>query len=86
MGHFLFGNAVRAATERDLEPYERMRQQQAHQLVPVLYHRKGVHERLLIALFDGTGQDANDPRQLPTSIGELRTQAHKSITYGARFA
>ncbi|MGE7137077.1 XVIPCD domain-containing protein [Luteibacter sp. NPDC031894] len=74
MGHLLSGGTARPASASDLDAYERMREQQAKQTVPVLQHRDRPHEYLFIALFDGTGQSAYDDRLL-TNIGELKEQA-----------
>ncbi|HEY4292735.1 DUF2235 domain-containing protein [Luteibacter sp.] len=54
-----------------------MREQQAKHSVPVLQSRNNPHEYLFIALFDGTGQDANDTSQLLTNVGELRNQSER---------
>lgn len=77
MGQLLSGGTSRPATEHDLESYDRMRQQQAKQPVPVLQHHDNPHEYLFIALFDGTGQNVDDPMQLPTNIGDLQMQAKR---------
>jgi len=75
MGQLLSGGTTRPATARDLDAYERMRQQQAKQAVPVLQHSDDSHEYLFVALFDGTGQSAYNRRQALTNIGELKEQA-----------
>ncbi|WP_448100201.1 XVIPCD domain-containing protein [Luteibacter jiangsuensis] len=75
MGQLLSDGTTRPATERDLEAYERMRQQQMKQVVPVLQRRDNSHEYLFIALFDGTGQSAYNRRQALTNVGELKVQA-----------
>lgn len=77
MGGIASGGTSRQATTQDLELYERMRQQQAQQPVPLLHSRRNPHEYLFFALFDGTGQDVNDPKQLPTNIGELWKQVYE---------
>ncbi|NID05143.1 DUF2235 domain-containing protein [Luteibacter jiangsuensis] len=74
MGQLLSGGTTRPASASDLDAYERMREQQAKQTVPVLQHRDRPHEYLFIALFDGTGQSAYNDRLL-TNIGELKKQA-----------
>src|SRR5262245_58081102 len=74
MGELFAGGTARPAMTEDLALYERMRQLQAQQPVPVLQHRSNPHEYLFIALFDGTGQDVNNPDQLPTNIGTLKKQ------------
>src|SRR4051812_10116615 len=76
MGQLLSGGTTRPASASDLEAYERMREQQAKQTVPVLQHRDRPHEYLFIALFDGTGQSAYDDRSL-TNIGELKKQVEE---------
>jgi hypothetical protein len=60
-----------------LDAYERMRQEQAKQRVPVLQRRDQSHEYLFLALFDGTGQSADHPNQSLTNIGQLRAQSIK---------
>ena len=75
MGKLVSGGTTRSATPGDLESYERMREQQAKQAVPVLYSHRSPHDFLFIALFDGTGQDVRDPQQLPTNVGKLQLQA-----------
>ncbi len=77
MGDILSGGTSRQAIAQDLELYKRMRQQQAQQPAPVLHSHGNPHEYLFIALFDGSGQDVNNPKQLPTSIGELWIQARR---------
>src|ERR1700754_4104691 len=77
MGQLFSGGTTRLASMRDLEAYARMREQQAKQPVPILHSRQNPHEYLYIALFDGTGQNVNDPTQRPTNIGELQEQAEK---------
>ncbi|MDQ0010818.1 hypothetical protein J2T07_003024 [Luteibacter jiangsuensis] len=76
MGQLVSGGASRPATSQDMELYERMRQQLAHQPVPMMQHRQDPHEYLFIALFDGTGQDVDDPAQLPTNVGVLSKRAN----------
>jgi hypothetical protein len=74
MGQLLSGGTTRPASAIDLDAYERMREQQAKQTVPVLQHHARPHEYLFIALFDGTGQSAYKDRTL-TNIGELKKRA-----------
>ncbi|NII55109.1 DUF2235 domain-containing protein [Luteibacter sp. SG786] len=76
MGQLLSGGTTRPASASDLDAYERMREQQAKQSVPVLQHRDRPHEYLFIALFDGTGQSAYNDRLL-TNIGELNKRANE---------
>ncbi|NII53073.1 DUF2235 domain-containing protein [Luteibacter sp. SG786] len=76
MGQLLTGGTTRPASARDLDAYDRMREQQAKQTVPVLQHRDRPHEYLFIALFDGTGQSAYHDQVL-TNVGELKKQAEK---------
>ncbi|NID17467.1 T6SS phospholipase effector Tle1-like catalytic domain-containing protein [Luteibacter yeojuensis] len=77
MGQLLSGGTTRPASSSDLEAYERMREQQSKQAVPVLHHRDESHEYLFVALFDGTGQSAYNHRQDLTNIGHLKEQAEK---------
>jgi len=76
MGQLLSGGTTRPASASDLAAYERMREQQAKQTVPVLQHHSRPHEYLFIALFDGTGQSAYNDRTL-TNVGELKEQAEQ---------
>lgn len=75
MGELFGGGSSRQAGTEDLELYEQLRRQQAHHIVPVLQQRDNPHEYLFVALFDGTGQDVNNPKQLSTNIGQLSEQA-----------
>lgn len=75
MGQLLSGGTSRSAISTDLEAYDRMREQQAKQVVPVFQQLDDQHAYLYIALFDGTGQSADNPRQLLTNVGEIRLQA-----------
>jgi hypothetical protein len=75
MGQLLSGGTTRHASASDLEAYDRMREQQAKQTVPVLQHRDQPHEYLFIALFDGTGESAYNRRKPLTNIGKLKDRA-----------
>ncbi|WP_057657051.1 T6SS phospholipase effector Tle1-like catalytic domain-containing protein [Pseudoxanthomonas dokdonensis] len=75
MGDVFSGGSHRQAGTDDLELYEQLRRQQRHLLVPLLQRHDHPHEYLFFALFDGTGQDVNNPKQLPTNIGHLSVQA-----------
>ncbi|NID16254.1 T6SS phospholipase effector Tle1-like catalytic domain-containing protein [Luteibacter yeojuensis] len=80
MGQLLSGGATRPATASDLDAYERMRKEQAKQRAPVLQRSNQANEYLFLALFDGTGQSAEDPKQSLTNIGHFRSQARELAT------
>ena len=72
MGELTRKGESRSATPEDLSLYERAQAMQQLQQVPVLQQAENRHEYLFFALFDGTGQDVNDPEQNPTNIGLLK--------------
>jgi hypothetical protein len=71
MGELTRRGEFRPVTQDDLEYFGQSQDIQRRQRVPVLHGR---NEYVFFALFDGTGQDADDPRQAKTNIGELREQ------------
>ena len=77
MGELTRKGESRPATEDDLALYARAQSTQVLQEVPVLQRAGNPHEYLFFALFDGTGQDVNNPEQLPTNIGVLKGQLDK---------
>ena len=74
MGGTFSGGNTRAVTEEDLERYEELRELQPQQRVPLLQRADDPNAFVYVALFDGTGQDVDDPRQLATNVGELSRQ------------
>ena len=75
MGELTRKGEFRAVTQQDLEVNDRARAMQALHEVPVLQRAGNPHEHLFFALFDGTGQDVDNPRQSPTNVGALARQA-----------
>lgn len=68
------GTRLIPVTRKDLHLYDQAQQSLSHLSAPVLLHANNPHERLFIANFDGTGNDAaNDPEHI-TSIGIFRQQ------------
>jgi len=74
MGNAIDQVARRLATERDLRLFADLRQQLGHLHVPLMQQRSAQQEHLFIALFDGTGQDRQNPRQASSCIAELADQ------------
>ncbi len=63
-----------AVTTDDLATYAHIEQQMRQWQTPVLYQSSNPHERLYVALFDGTGNDAiNDPEHI-TNVGIFNNQ------------
>lgn len=77
MGELTRKGESRPVTEQDLTLYQQAQSLQARQQVPVLQRQENQHEYLYFALFDGTGQDADDPKQANTNIGILRSQLER---------
>jgi hypothetical protein len=77
MGEFFKGGASRPVTQAELGLYEQAQALQARQQVPVLQRTDNPHEHLFVALFDGTGQDVNDPKQLASNVGVLKEQVYQ---------
>jgi len=65
----------RPVTQEELALYSKAQSLQAQHQVPLLQRTDNLHEYLYFASFDGTGQDVNNPQQLPTNIGILSRQA-----------
>ncbi|HEU0305961.1 MAG TPA: DUF2235 domain-containing protein [Lysobacter sp.] len=78
MGEILRKGTTRPITGEELELYARLSDLQSRQPVPVLQHANDPHQYLMYSLFDGTGQDADDPEQRPTNVGHLRAQLLKA--------
>lgn len=78
MGQIFSGGSSRPVTTEELESVATMREALAQMPVPVLQRRDNPHEYLFFALFDGSGQDANNPKLgPPTNIGEIYRQGKK---------
>lgn len=75
MGELTRKGQARPVTQEELELYTRAQSLQSEHRVPLLQRTDNPHEYLYFPLFDGTGQDVNNPRQLPTNIGLLSKQA-----------
>ena len=76
MGELFKVGTSRPISHSDLTRYEDAQLLQALQRVPVLQESTNPHHYLFFALFDGTGQDADDQSQIPTNIGVLATQLY----------
>lgn len=74
MGEFTKKGEYRPIDDDDFSVEERGRSMQAEHGVPVLQRVENRHEYLFLAMFDGTGQNANDPNQNLTNIGHLYRQ------------
>ncbi|MFC6838637.1 XVIPCD domain-containing protein [Xanthomonas theicola] len=74
MGELFRDGASRPVTPGELDMYTKAQALQAQQHVPILQRSAESHSYMFFAVFDGTGQDANDPRQLPTNVGILKAQ------------
>lgn len=79
MGEIFRDGTTRPVTDEELELYARLGGLQARQPVPVLQHADDPHQYLMYSLFDGTGQDANNPAQRHTNVGHLREQLFKLV-------
>ncbi len=77
MGELFEKGQSRPATPDDLALYERAQSMQALQEVPLLQRSDNPHEYLFFALFDGTGQDADNPEQELTNVGHLYKQSEE---------
>lgn len=77
MGELFNGGVSRPPTQDELELYEQAQALQAQQQIPILQRSGNPHEYLFFAMFDGTGQDADDPKQPPTNVGVLRSQVRE---------
>jgi len=68
------GTRLIPVTSHDFGQYDRAQQSLSHLSTPILLHANNPHERLFIANFDGTGNDAkNDPEHI-TTIGLFKEQ------------
>lgn len=76
MGELTRKGESRPVTEQDLVLYTQAQALQARQQVPLMQREDDPHEYLYFALFDGTGQDADDPKQVTTNIGVLKEQVY----------
>lgn len=74
MGELASNGSARPVTEVELARYGEMHRLQSEHRVPVLQARSNPHAHLYVVLFDGTGQNANDPKYLATNIGKLKSQ------------
>lgn len=74
MGELFRKGESRSFTRDDLGLYERAQSTQHLHEVPVLQRSGNPREHLFFALLDGTGQDADNPKQLLTNVGALREQ------------
>lgn len=72
MGELFKEGTSRPTRQDELAMYGQLRELQAQQQVPVLQRSSNPHEYLFFALFDGTGQDVDDPKQLSTNVGVLK--------------
>lgn len=71
MGELTRGGEHRQVNATDLAYYRQAQALQRSQQAPALQGESGF---VFFALFDGTGQDADNPRQARTNIGSLREQ------------
>lgn len=73
MGELTRTGEHRPVTQEDLGNYRKSQEMQRDQRAPLL---KGADQYIYFALFDGTGQHADDPAQQKTNIGLLRQQVY----------
>lgn len=76
MGELTRKGESRPVTQDELALYGQAQALQAQQQVPVLQCAGNSHEYLYFALFDGTAQDADDPKQEKTNVGLLKEQVY----------
>lgn len=62
------------ADAHDLQTYKEAQSALAQHRVPVLLHANNPHERLFVAAFDGTGNDAVNDREHRTSVARFNEQ------------
>lgn len=74
MGELSFGGRSRPVTEDDLARYRQLQDMQSSHRVPLLHSAGQSHSHVYFILFDGTGQDMNDPRQRLTNVGRFAEQ------------
>jgi hypothetical protein len=78
MGELTRKGEFRPITADDLAvQQQRAQDMQSMQEVPVLQQSGSPHEYLYFAMFDGTGQDADDPKQELTNVGVLKEQIYQ---------
>jgi len=65
------------ANAHDLQSYKDAQNALAQHRVPVLLHADNPHERLFVASFDGTGNDAVNDREHRTSVARFHEQIQK---------
>lgn len=74
MGELTRKGVFRLMTVNDLTVNDRAQSMQGLQELPVLQRANKPDEYLFVAMFDGTGQDADNPSQELTNVGVLRDQ------------
>ncbi|WP_146095499.1 phospholipase effector Tle1 domain-containing protein, partial [Xanthomonas theicola] len=74
MGELFRDGASRPVTPGELDMYTKAQALQAQQQAPILQRSDNSHDYMFFAMFDGTGQDADDPKQSPTNVGVLKSQ------------
>ncbi len=74
MGELISTGRTRPVTDAELARYDEMQRSQSGHRVPVLQSHDNPHSYLFVSLFDGTGQDANDPDRRKTNVGVLKEQ------------
>lgn len=77
MGELTRKGDFRPMTAEDLAIQQRATDMQARQEVPLLQRSDNPHEYLYFAMFDGTGQDADNPKQELTNVGVLKEQIYQ---------
>ena len=68
------GVSTHSATAADLATYTHAQQALSQLQAPVLYHANKPHERLFVACFDGTGNDAGNDPEHATHVGRFRKE------------
>lgn len=71
------GTRIVPVTRQDFHIYDEAQQALSHLSAPALLHAENPHERLFIANFDGTGNDAEHDPEHVTSIGIFHKQLEK---------
>lgn len=73
-GRLTDGVATYPADAHDMQTFDNARNALSQMPAPTLYRSNNPHERLFVAAFDGTGNDANrDPAHM-TNVGRFRDQ------------
>ena len=70
------------ADRNDLQSYKDAQQQLSEFKVPVLLHAGNPHEKLFVACFDGTGNDANNDPEHATNVARARDQIDQARSAG----